>query len=498
MSVCIIEVMNMQLFSTRSDALSVDALSAVIAGISPEGGLYVPKTFPKLDDLNNYLNLTYPELCAKVLHLYFDELTYDELLGITKEGYATFSHPDVCPLKKLGDKEYVLELMCGPTIAFKDMALQVLPRLLYLAKQKKGITEKTLVLVATSGDTGKAALEGFAGVDLCDIAVFFPNEGVSALQKLQMVTQTGLNTYVSSVDGNFDDAQTGVKNIFGNEAFKGTLREKNIALSSANSINFGRLAPQIAYYVSAYVNLLKSGAISKGENVNFTVPTGNFGNILAAYYAKKMGLPVGKLICASNQNNVLTDFFNTGTYVSKRTFHKTISPSMDILISSNLERLLFELFGQDSNKIAQLMNSLKEQGAYEIGDDIVKLKEEFYAAYADEEQTKAAIKSTFEKHGYLLDPHTAVAKHVADGCADKTVNVIVATASPYKFCADVLNALNLPVPEDVFEGAKLLSEKTGTQIPNSVMGLKDKEIRHKSNVAVSGMLGFVEGIVHGR
>lgn len=492
----------MILYSTRDKNSCLDALLAVVSGISPEGGLFVPKTFPKLtqDEILNYCNLTYPQLCALVLNKFFDELSIDELNDITAAAYKKFDTNEVAPLHKLTDSEYVLELIHGPTIAFKDMALQVLPRLLLIAKDKKNIDEITLVLVATSGDTGKAALDGFADVPNTKIVVFYPNDGVSEFQKLQMVTQEGKNTFTASVKGNFDDAQTGVKNIFANKDFEALLKSKNIKLSSANSINFGRLAPQVAYYISAYVNLVKYGAINIGEKINFTVPTGNFGNILAAYYAKKMGLPINKLICASNRNNVLTDFFSTGKYSANREFFKTISPSMDILISSNLERLLFEILDQDCEETQMLILNLKNNGEYELGKDKQEvLKQDFFALFASEEETNSAIKSTFEKYGYLIDPHTAVAQFVYEEYIkktnDKTVNVVVSTASPYKFCSDVLNALNLPVSSDIFECAERLNNYTKAKIPECVMDLKGKKIIHTDNLEKQQMLEYIESII---
>ena len=377
----------MQLISTRNKNTATHALGAVLKGIAGDGGLFVPSTYPKvsLEMIGSMAGLPYAVLCAEILHLFFDEMEKDTLYGITQKGYQSFDDKKVAPLHQLNEVEYVLELWHGPTLAFKDMALQVLPGLLKEAKAYCKEDLKTLILVATSGDTGKAALEGFKDAPGVEITVFYPDEGVSRMQKLQMVTQEGANTHVAAVKGNFDDAQTGVKEIFADQAFAQELLQKGYTLSSANSINFGRLAPQIAYYFSAYASLLQKGEITLGEEVNFVVPTGNFGNILAAYYAYQMGLPIHKLICASNRNNVLTDFFRQGEYLSNREFYKTSSPSMDILVSSNLERLLFEITGRDGEKVSAWMKALKEQGVYHIDDTSRKnLSALFYGGWSDE------------------------------------------------------------------------------------------------------------------
>lgn len=476
----------MQLLSTRNINLQKNALEAVLKGIAEDGGLFVPSCFPKIsmETVLEYAELSYAKLAAKVLHLYFDELDEDALIQITQKAYGNFDDTAVAPLKKLNDSEYLLELWHGPTLAFKDMALQVLPGLLNAAKYYTSNKQKTLILVATSGDTGKAALEGFKDAPGIDIMVFYPNEGVSNLQKLQMVTQEGFNTHVAAVKGNFDDAQTGVKEIFADKALNAMLNQKGYALSSANSINFGRLAPQIAYYISAYATLLKQGGIKAGEPVNFVVPTGNFGNMLAAYYAKEMGLPVNKLICASNRNNVLTDFFLQGEYQSRREFYKTSSPSMDILVSSNLERLLFEVTGRDESRVNRWMSALKEKGVYEIdGDSHKKLMKDFYAGWSNEERTFRTIKDIFEKYRYVLDPHTAVAQAVYEDYLlkqnDPVKTVVVSTASPYKFCADVLNALgDLPKEQDDFSLIQHLSNVSGLNTPKSISELKHKKVRH--------------------
>jgi threonine synthase len=493
----------MQLISTRNKKTSLNALEAVLMGIARDGGLFVPSEYPKVgkDAIGAFAALSYAELSAKILHLFFDELSEETLLGMTQKGYASFDDKNVAPLRKINAQEYVLELWHGPTLAFKDMALQVLPGLLKEAREYCGEEMHTLILVATSGDTGKAALEGFRDAPGVEIAVFYPEEGVSNMQKLQMVTQEGDNTHVAAVRGNFDDAQTGVKEIFADSDFASKLIEKGYSLSSANSINFGRLAPQIAYYFSAYASLLKSGEITLGEEINFVVPTGNFGNILAAYYAYRMGLPIHKLICASNRNNVLTDFFQKGEYKSRREFYKTSSPSMDILISSNLERLLFEICDRDEAKVSDWMKALKEQGVYHIDEATRKnLSRLFYGSWSDEAAVFSVIRSVFDTYGYLMDPHTAVAQSVYEAYAKETGDtaktVVVSTASPYKFCADVQKALGMePTPDD-FAQIEKLYKKSGLPVPKSIAELKQKPVRHTlvadkkdMKAALLGMLG---------
>ncbi len=395
--------------------------------------------------------------------------------------YGTFDSEEVVPLTKAGDNEYIMELYHGPTLAFKDIALQILPRLLSYGLKKEG--ESALILTATSGDTGKAAMEGFADVENTKIVVFYPVDGVSDMQKLQMITQTGNNTYVCAVKGNFDDAQTGVKQIFASDEFRKLAKDKGYSLSSANSINFGRLAPQIAYYFYAYATLLKRNVIKAGQSINFTVPTGNFGNILAGYYAKRMGLPISKLICASNKNNVLTDFFNTGEYSLHREFYQTTSPSMDILISSNLERLLFELVGRDSKKVVALMDNLKNDGKYTIEADMKKILDgEFWAGYCSDDDAAHTIKRMFESTDILLDPHTAVAQTVYENyvksTGDDTVNVVVSTANPYKFAQDVEYAATGVKTADAFTSADNVYKATKTPIPTAISALKHAKVLH--------------------
>lgn len=492
----------MLLISTRNAAEQKTPLKAVLKGIAPDGGLYVPENFPELslEAISQLQHKTYQEMAGLILSKYID-MTQEELTELAQRAYESFDDAQVAPLVKLPKGEFILELFHGPTLAFKDMALQVLPRLMSAALQREEPDKKVLILTATSGDTGKAALEGFKDVPNTAIVVFFPDQGVSDMQKLQMVTQRGNNTFVSAVVGNFDDAQTGVKRIFADQQMEKELAQKGYALSSANSINFGRLAPQIVYYIYSYVRLLERGEISLGEKINFVVPTGNFGNILAAYYAKQMGLPVHKLICASNKNNVLTDFFRKGIYNKNREFYKTISPSMDILISSNLERLLFELFDRDDQKVRELMESLMAKGEYAIGEEErAKLEQVFYGEYCNEQETEKAICDTFAQEGYLLDTHTAVAKAVYDkylaDTNDQTKTVIVSTASPYKFAADVLSAVSgEPSQGDAFAMAQKLEQKTGVAIPANILELRDLPVRHDHVEPKEHLADFVRAVL---
>ncbi len=485
----------MKLISTRSSAQRLEASAATLQGISPEGGLFVPTSFAELGPLRELAALPYPALCANVLGRYYEDL--GDLEALTTAAYLSFDDAKVAPVKKTAQGEYVLELWHGPTLAFKDMALSVLPRLMTAAMDGGS---DILILVATSGDTGKAALEGFCDVPHTRIVVFYPNEGVSDMQRLQMVTQEGDNTHVVAVRGNFDDAQNAVKAMFTDRGFADRVGAKGYSLSSANSINFGRLAPQIAYYVGAYTQLLNDGEIKDGEAVNFVVPTGNFGNILAAYYAKRMGLPIKRLICASNKNNVLTDFFREGAYTLDRPFFKTMSPSMDILISSNLERLLFELTGRDEQAVNAMMAQLKAEGRYDIsGKAREALEADFYADWCDEAETMACIKRTFEEKNYLLDTHTAVAMGVYEKykqSGDATKTVVVSTASPYKFPADVLSSLGVDTQGmDSFEMARQLSRITGTPLPLQIKALESKPVRHTAvadkNELPSAVLGVL-------
>ena len=487
----------MKLISTRNGTDGIGASAATLAGIAPDGGLYVPETFPSLGDIGKLTALSYPALCAHVLGLFYDDL--DGLDELTEAAYSSFDDEKTAPLKKTAEGEYVLELWHGPTLAFKDMALSVLPRLMTAAMEKQSDSD-ILVLVATSGDTGKAALEGFCDVPHTRIVVFYPNEGVSDMQRLQMITQEGSNTHVMAVRGNFDDAQNAVKAMFADSAFSAQVAAKGYSLSSANSINFGRLAPQIAYHIGAYTQLISAGEIQKGEPVNFVVPTGNFGNILAAYYAKRMGLPISRLICASNKNNVLTDFFRKGAYSLQRPFHKTMSPSMDILISSNLERLLFELSGRDSKVVFGMMAQLKETGQYTIAPTMqAVLEADFFADWCDEEETAACIRRTFEQKGYLLDTHTAVAMGVYEkyrALGDQTKTVVVSTASPYKFPEDVLRSLGEDAQgASCFATARRLSDLTDTPLPAQIAALETKPVIHQAVFNKDALSSAVLGVL---
>lgn len=477
----------MKYVSTRSDKYKVESAEAIKTGIAPDGGLFVPEEIPQLslNEIEKFANLSYPELAKKILSLYLTDYTEEELSDCVNSAYTSekFESEAIAPLHKLDDKAFVLELWHGPTCAFKDMALQILPHFLVKAIKKTGEDRDVIILVATSGDTGKAALEGFKDVKNTKIQVFYPVSGVSKIQKLQMATQDGSNVSVISVDGNFDDAQTGVKKIFGNADYAKEASDLGYVFSSANSINWGRLVPQIVYYFYSYASLVKTGEIKCGDKINIVVPTGNFGNILAAYYAKEMGLFVDKLICASNQNNVLTDFIKTGVYDKNRKFETTISPSMDILISSNLERLLFHMSGKNFNLVKEYMASLAASGKYSVDKEIFdKISSVFCAGYCDDAQTKQTIKETYEKYGYTIDTHTAVAKNVYDkyekDTSDGKKTVIASTANPYKFNKAVLEAIcEDALPDGEFELIDLLHEKSGLNVPKSLAGLKNKFIR---------------------
>ena len=474
----------MKYISTRNASLSVSGSEAILMGISPEGGLFVPESFPEvtLEEISSMIEMTYAERSAFVMSRYLDEFTKEELLEIANRAYSRFDDEDTCPLTKIDEGMYILELWHGPTYAFKDFALTVLPQLIYACKEKKGETDKTLILVATSGDTGKAALEGFKDVEGTEIMVFYPDEGVSHMQKLQMATTGGSNTYVAGIKGNFDDAQTAVKKVFTDPEVREIMKANGYVMSSANSINWGRLLPQIAYYFSAYADLLSSGEIEAGDKVDFVVPTGNFGDILAGYYAKRMGLPVEKLLCASNVNNVLTDFFTTGEYDATRDFHKTISPSMDILISSNLERLLFEFTDRDDRAVADMMRSLKETGRYQVDPLAIKRKlGEFVAGFADEDETMETMYNIFDEYGYVVDPHTAVALAVYNNYClsseEEIPTVILSTANPYKFAQDVYEAVGESEVKDPFKAVKKLRFLTGMEVPAGIDGLETAEVR---------------------
>lgn len=482
----------MEYLSTRGKNISISSAEAIVKGISADGGLFVPLSIPEIKQKEwlDMEKMSYQERAVIILSHFLSDFTQEEIKEFVYAAYNNQQFDDelIAPLNKLDKTTYIMELWHGPTSAFKDMALQILPYLLKKSAEKIGEEADILILVATSGDTGKAALEGFKDVEGTKIIVFYPQEGVSEVQKRQMITQEGNNVDVVAVKGNFDDAQGGVKEIFADKDFAIQLEKENIKLSSANSINWGRLVPQIIYYISAYVDLKKQALIKDQEKINIVVPTGNFGNILAAYYAKCMGLPVNKLICASNANNVLCDFLSTGVYDRNRKFEKTISPSMDILISSNLERLLFDLTGHDDKKISLWMEELKNEGVYKVEEEILlKLKEIFWAAYAEDDETIQCIKETWENEKYLLDSHTAVAINVYQkyklATKDETPAIIVSTANPYKFTGSVAQALmqkETLMAKEEFELLEILEQETQVMIPERLKGLDKKEVLHQA------------------
>lgn len=472
--------------STRDNTVAVSAATAIATGISAEGGLFVPAAFPALTmgDIRALAGVDYNRRAAFVLSKFLTDFSEEEIQHCVSAAYTMEKFgPHPAPLHALKNGAHIMELWHGPTCAFKDLALQILPHLMRVSVSKTVPGKEIVILVATSGDTGKAALEGFKDAAHTRILVFYPENGVSPMQKLQMTTQEGGNVAVCAIRGNFDDAQSGVKAIFTDPAVKEKLAQHNMLFSSANSINWGRLVPQIIYYVSAYCDLVQTKKIHLGDPINVVVPTGNFGNILAAYYAAKMGLPIAKFICASNQNHVLTDFIATGTYDRRRDFYTTTSPSMDILISSNLERLLYDLTGCDDKAVAAMMQSLKTDGCYTVPEDVKeKLQEAFVGGYSDDAQVAATIRTTFEKYGYLIDTHTAVAVRVYEDyrakTGDSTPTVIASTANPYKFSASVLSALGDSAADaDEFEKVALLQQHTGTAAPQSLLYLREKPVR---------------------
>ncbi|APC84263.1 threonine synthase [Clostridium botulinum] len=487
--------------STRGEGKNVKASEAIIRGIAEDGGLYVPEELPKIDKSFKELeNMDYKELAFYIMKKYFDDFNEEELKECIDRAYdSKFEDPLIAPLNyKAG--AYFLELYHGKTLAFKDMALSILPHLLKASAKKINITKDIVILTATSGDTGKAALEGFDSVEGTKIVVFYPKDGVSEIQKRQMVTQEGKNTFVVGIEGNFDDAQNGVKEIFNDKDFNELLEEKGCMFSSANSINIGRLVPQIVYYVYSYVNLLKDKKVGEGESINIVVPTGNFGNILAAFYAKNMGIPVGKLICASNENKVLTDFINTGIYDRRRKFSVTNSPSMDILISSNLERFLYEISGKDSCLIKNLMAELKEKGKYEITEEMKKRLNILYGDFSDEDDTLKAIEKVYENSDYLIDTHTAVAydvyKKYKNKTGDNSATIIASTASPFKFPKSINEVLNMGHKNaSDFELVNLFSDKLNLKLPKGLEGLEEKEICHKVTSKKDEMKKVIENFL---
>ena len=475
----------MNYVSTRNSQVKVTASAAITKGISADGGLFVPESIPVLGsaDIEKLCSMDYVSRAKYVLSMYLTDFTQEEIDSCVNGAYATgsFDSPAVAPLKCLGDGLNILELWHGPTCAFKDMALQILPRFMTVSASRTAKGTEIVILVATSGDTGKAALEGFKDVENTRILVFYPNDGVSPMQKLQMCTQEGANVGVSAISGNFDDAQSGVKKIFTDARIGAVLAENGKAFSSANSINWGRLVPQIVYYISAYCDMITSGKIANGDKVNFVVPTGNFGNILAAYYAREMGIPVNKLVCASNANSVLTDFLTTGVYDRNRSFYTTISPSMDILISSNLERLLFAAAG--SEKVCGWMKQLSDEGKYTVDADTFDfISSGFAAGCCSDEETKALIGSLFAEQGYLCDTHTAVGVKVycdyREKTGDTTPTVIASTANPFKFSKAVLEAVGGSTEGlDEFDMVEKLAEVTGEECPAPLAGLRNKAVR---------------------
>ena len=493
--------MALKYFSTRTPGVSVTASQAILKGLSDDGGLFVPESIPSLDvSLDELADMNYQQVAYEVMSRFLDDFTKEELTHCINSAYdSKFDTEEIAPLAS-AEGAYYLELFHGKTIAFKDMALSILPHLLTTAAKKNNVNNDIVILTATSGDTGKAALAGFADVPGTKIIVFYPKNGVSPIQEKQMVTQKGDNTYVVGIKGNFDDAQTGVKKMFNDPELKAMMDKKNCQFSSANSINVGRLVPQVVYYVYAYTRLLKEERIAKGEKINVVVPTGNFGNILAAYYAKNMGLPINKLICASNENKVLFDFFNTGKYDRNREFKLTSSPSMDILISSNLERLIYHIAGDDANKNKELMDSLSKNGVYEITDSMKTKLEDFVGGYASEKDTAKEIHDLYEDTGYVIDTHTAVAssvykKYVLDN-EDNKATVIASTASPYKFTRSVMCAIDEKYDSmGDFELVDELTRISKVPVPNAIEEIRTAPVLHDRVCDKTEMLATVIDIL---
>ena len=493
--------MNVLYKSTRSNSEPVTASQAILKGLADDGGLFVPESIPALTtSLEELSKMSYQEVAYEVMKLFFTDFTEEELKNCIAKAYdKKFDTTEIAPLVK-ADGAYYLELFHGSTIAFKDMALSILPHLLTTAAKKNNVKNDIVILTATSGDTGKAALAGFQDVEGTKIIVFYPKNGVSPIQEKQMVTQKGANTYVVGIKGNFDDAQSGVKAMFNDKELADKMDQKGYQFSSANSINIGRLVPQVVYYVYAYAKLLANGELAEGEKINIVVPTGNFGNILAAFFAKNMGLPVNKLICASNENKVLFDFFETGKYNRNRDFILTSSPSMDILISSNLERLIYRITGNDAAACKELMDALSSKGEYSITDDMKKQLVDFVGGYASEDNTQEAIKSLYDKTGYVIDTHTAVASYVChkykEDTKDETKTLIASTASPYKFNRSVMNAIDSKFDSmSDFELVDKLSEISKTAVPNAIEEIRTAPVLHDTVCDKTEMKDTVEKIL---
>lgn len=483
----------MRFISTRGGEFDISSSKAIINGISSDGGLYVPEEFPNLyEKIKNKKSLKYEEISFEIIKEFFTDFTFEEIKFAVDKAYKNRF--------KVIEENGFLELYHGPTAAFKDAALLFLPQIMKLAKEKENISDEIIILAATSGDTGKAALEGFCDVDGFKVLVYYPNDGVSPVQKMQMLTQKGSNVKVVGIKGNFDEAQSGVKEMFGDNELKKRMLSKGVRISSANSINIGRLIPQIIYYYYGYFQLVNKQKIKLGDKINVSVPTGNFGNILAAYYAKEMGLPIAKFICASNENKVLADFFDEGIYDKRRELILTESPSMDILVSSNLERLLFEASGRDSNETKKLMNELEHKGVYSISEKSKEFLNDFYGNYANTKEVYKAIKDLYEKEGYLIDTHTAVAyvvlKKYIKSTGDTTPYLISSTASPYKFSRSITNALEIDTNEDNdFEVIKRLNKFCGINIPTNLKNLDKKKVLHNNICSVNDMRQVLEEFV---
>ncbi|MDP3387745.1 MAG: threonine synthase [Eubacteriales bacterium] len=487
--------------STRDNNIKATPSEAIVMGLSQDGGLFVPRDLSTIKlSTEDMKDAGFNQIAKQIIGLFFNDFSEEQLNESVNGAYdEKFDSKEIVPVVKVGDT-FIMELFHGKTIAFKDIALSILPYLMKNAEKNCNSTEEIIILTATSGDTGKAALEGFKDIEGIRIVVFYPEHGVSQVQRLQMITQEGGNTHVVAIDGNFDDAQSAVKVILNDEIMRAGLKAKNIKFSSANSINIGRLIPQIAYYFSTYEKLVRDGEINRGDRINFVVPTGNFGNILAGYFAKQIGLPINKLICAANENNILRDFINTGIYDTNRPFIKTMSPSMDILISSNLERLLYYLSDCDNDYIAGLMKDLATGKKYEVKDSIKeKLKEEFWSSYCNEEETMEAIRRVFQTYGYVMDTHTAVAYKTYEdyirATQDRTKTVVLSTASPFKFPGSVYSAIYGPSDKDELALMEELSERTGLLIPEVVNGLGDKKVLHKRTCKPGTMADEIMAII---